>query len=524
MGYATDGESLIMPSVALLFPANWSNVVSGPHLALPLLAGAAKQCGWNVTVHDLTRWYANHVGGVPTNGLLQSSVAEEDYQKLDSLYFAWEDHVASRASKTCAGRFGLLSGFAFPELERLELPDIMNEVHRATTPYTAFLQECVIPVMMQLRPEVIGITLASQRQLIACCELLILLRSALPQTVLVLGGNVVTRLRDTSVMDVLRQMVDVINVFQGEASFSGLLNKIRSAGVESIRGQRCRAVMGDEMIPPLRWPVPCFECVYDEQSVFARVLPYVSARGCYWGKCNFCAIPAGWSNTRFAGSLPGDVLAEQLLAVSRETGAHRFKLVDETFVPSKVRQMAPVLRDAENAIEWEAYARLDRVWEDPGWLEEAYATGLRKLYFGMEQSPDTDRVLLNKRDTANPLKVLLACHSAGVKAHLFCMVGYPGTSAADARLTLRFLLEHQNLIDTADLVAFRYDRGTTVEGIRRLPDSQPEWSLSSPYEAETDMVMSMAEVADVEGECVEAIWKAQPRLIHPLYRLMSPWK
>ena len=42
------------PSAVLLFPPNWSACVSGPHLALPLLAGMARATKWLVRTWDLS--------------------------------------------------------------------------------------------------------------------------------------------------------------------------------------------------------------------------------------------------------------------------------------------------------------------------------------------------------------------------------------------------------------------------------------------------------------------------------------
>jgi len=166
--------------------------------------------------------------------------------------------------------------------------------------------------------------------------------------------------------------------------------------------------------------------------------------------------------------------------------------------------------------------RLEPAWEDCGLLQEARASGLRKLYFGLEQAPTASREVFGKNDRGDPLRILHRCHEAGIAVHLFCMVGHPGTSREDAAATVHFLVENESLVDTADLVGFRLDRGTTVAGVRATPDGS-DWAMSMPYEATEPGVLCAAEVGELEMVCQEALWEAVPRLLHPLYRIVGPW-
>jgi hypothetical protein len=119
--------------------------------------------------------------------------------------------------------------------------------------------------------------------------------------------------------------------------------------------------------------------------------------------------------------------------------------------------------------------------------------------------------------------ILNACSRAGVKVHLFCMVGYPGTSRNDAEATVRFLLENESLIDTADLVGFRLDRGIEVPGIRPVRTNNSDWGMSVHYEPTQVGVLRPQEVSEIEAKCQEILWEKIPRLLHPLYRIVGHW-
>ena len=308
---------------------------------------------------------------------------------------------------------------------------------RDGTVYTPFFVNRVVPELCKIEPSIIGITVASQPQIVPAIELLQLVRKALPNAFLLLGGNIVTRLRESPAFHTLRSLADQIVLFQGDLAFARVLDAVEKLGAQKAR-QQLPNVTGEESIPYESWPIPLFDGIAFNEGVGRPVLTYVSTRGCYWGRCHFCAIPAGWSKNGYAGSAPGDFVANQLVQMVSETGIPRVKFVDEAVAPGKVRLLSRRLRDRGMNIEWEAYARLEPAWEDSRFLEDAHRGGLRKLYFGLEQAPSTNRSLLGKNDHGDPVRILHACKQAEIAVHLFCMVGHPGTSTTDAQATVRF--------------------------------------------------------------------------------------
>jgi hypothetical protein len=506
----------------LLFPPNWSACVAGPHLALPLLAGAGKEMGWQVEVWDLSEEFYLTSCDPPSRAAVSQSVREQNYDELDGIYFRWEDQLRALPCAGELGRsFGLLTGYSFAPWRSLPLSEVAR-LTRTGTPYTRFYAEHALPRLLDYAPSVVGITIASQEQIVPALELLSLVRAALPEAFLILGGNVLTRLRETTAFAVLNSLADQLVVFQGDMAFRRCLQTVGQAGVKSAR-EILPKVASDELIPYEQWPVPCFDGIALARGVGVPALPYVSTRGCYWGRCHFCAIPAGWSKKGYGGSAPAEFIKPQLEEMARQTGIARIKFVDEALAPAKARRLASLMSESECRIEWEAYARLETLWEETRLLEEARASGLRKLYFGLEQAPETPRQYLNKNDHGDPLRILRACQRAGISVHLFCMVGHPGTSRADAMATVRFLIEHQELVDTADLVGFRLDRGTSVPGVTPTLDGQSDWALSAPYTPNETNGLSFEAVCDLEAECQEELWKTVPRLLHPLYRIVGNW-
>ena len=502
----------------LLFPPNWTACVSGPHLALPLMAGVAKRLGWQAETWDLSEIFYRTYAVPPTHSSLLDTVHDQNFDVLDELYFGWEDQFRS-IDPFNESNFGLLTGYRFHEMKSMSLAEVAKVTIQGTV-YSKFLER-VINKLETIHPQVIGLTIASREQVVPAIQLLSEIRTKMPETFLVLGGNNVTRLRASPAFNVFTSLVDHIVLFQGDVAFANVLTAIRELGVKNARRDFPK-VTSDELVPYESWPVPDFSGIAFDKMIGTPVLSYVSTRGCYWGKCAFCAIPAGWSTKGYGGSAPPDFVAHQLVDMTRETGIPRVKFVDEAVPPSKVVPLSRRLTELGANVEWEGYVRLEPAWEDLDLLKEAHDGGLRKLYFGLEQAPSTNRLILGKNDRGDAMKILRGCKQVGIKVHLFCMVGHPGSSHADARATVRFLVENESLIDTADLAGFRLDRGTKVPGVRPLPEAC-DWSMALQYEPTQDGVLSNEEVSELEVSCQEELWETVPRLLHPLYRIVGHW-
>jgi hypothetical protein len=511
-----------VPRIVLIFPPNWTACASGPHLAMPLLAGTTRGTLCNAETWDLSQEFYCTNAVPPSRPDVIGASQNRDFILLDQLYFDWEDQLRSLLRSEDAANFGLFSGFDFPSLESMPLATVAEVVRHQGTVYTRFLSDRVLPRLVSIQPRIVGITIASHEQVIPALELLTLVRQALPTTFIVLGGNVVTRLRDTPAFETLCKHADQTVIFQGDLAFREIVATVARCGVEIARQQLPR-VAGDEAVPTALWPVPAFGGLHLHSTIGIPVLPYVSTRGCYYGRCSFCAIPAAWSKSGYAGSLPEGPVVAQLLQLVAENDISRFKFVDEAVAPGKARQLSARLCEFGAPVEWEAYARLESAWEDINLLEQARAGGLRKLYFGLEQAPTPSRKVFGKNDRGDPQRILQACSRAGIAVHLFCMVGHPGTSREDASATVRFLLENESRIDTADLVGFRLDRGTRVSGVKPVQHGDCDWRMALRFEPTESNILCEGEVKELEEECQEALWRETPRLLHPLYRLVGPW-
>ena len=102
------------------------------------------------------------------------------------------------------------------------------------------------------------------------------------------------------------------------------------------------------------------------------------------------------------------------------------------------------------------------------------------------------------------------------------MFGFPGTS--EARRTTEFILEHRDIIDTVDISAWSYAKHTHVPQAKRIVRENEDWALEYDYEYRSGRSITTKEQVDsMVNEIIDMVWDECPRLLHPTYRLVSPW-
>lgn len=515
--------------ICLLFPPGWTLTAASPHLALPLLQSHLRSLGHDVIVRDLNLEAAEYYGAKIADSEALAACKSMTMAALNRVYFAAEDRLMGTAAHY-GGQWNAQLGFEYDELTHCSSKDVF-QASFMPSPSTRYYEDMVLPWLSKENPDVVGISVATVQQLIPSFQFLRRLRDKGFDGLVVMGGNTVTRLRDEIAS--LRwpfDLVDVFIPFQGETPISRLGKVVdKVTGLHEVPGAIWR--LGDTVIcnplcsgPDLDVvPPPDFDGLPLGRYWGVNYLPIVGARGCYYGKCSFCSIPYAWNETGFAGSRNVELVFRDMLALYDRHGTGRFKLVDESAIPSMTLALSDRIRKTGAPFEWEIYARLERHWLDREFVESLARGGLRKAYFGLEILADGYRDALRKKDRASEIKRMLDnCADAGVKVHAFCMFGFPGTTHEDAKRTTDFVLENSNLIDTADINGYTYVKHTQVSGIRLIEREEQDWALEYEFIAE-DGSTSTVMANQIARELEDIVWRGCHRLVHPTYRLVSPW-
>jgi hypothetical protein len=515
-------------TVLLLFPPSWTLNTGSPHSSPPLLRGYLECHGIETVTCDLN-WavassYGVRIGSLAAREACQTKLLAE----MNEAYFGAEDRLMSVA-RNFQGEWNAQVGFEYASFSHESSRQAIDAASKLS-PFTEYFKDSVVPFVARTNPRLIGFCLASVYQIIPSLQLCGLLREAGYTGFVVLGGNTVSRLAKEMALPSMFKLVDGLITFQGEVPLLQLCRSLRTGKPlehvpQLIYRDRDRIRFNSRIaeLDPNSVPPPDYTDLPVGQYWGENYLNIVAARGCYYGKCSFCAIPYGWGNGGFTGIRSPELVYRDMLGLMDRHGINRFKFVDEALSPALMRALAERIVSDGVRLEWEGYVRLEPAWYDRSFVELVGRAGFRKGYFGLELVPSDRRSVLNKKDNAKPEALLAHCSSAGIKVHFFCMFGYPGTGEREAERTVEFLLKHQHLVDTADIFPWTYTKHTTVQGVEPIRDPERDWALEFRHAGASRDVLSSEEIVEMASKHEELIWKEVPRFLHPTYRLVSPW-
>lgn len=516
-------------NASLVFPPAWTYITGSAHAALPMLKAflEANDIGCETTDLNQQHWLAvsSKISG---KGAVQAVASGT--KELNALYFDAQDEADHHAAQF-GGEWPLLLGFGYQDHPEQSSVRSFESLAR-DSPFEAVYASYVAAVLRS-DFDVVGMAIACDRQIVSAMQLSWRLRESGYAGRIVLGGNTVSRLAEEfRSCTWMFRLVDGGIVFQGEEALLGFCQ---------LHGQRNLW----HTVPGLIWKNDAGEIVANAHRInkIGNLVPcpdysgldlcsywgvnhlcLVGSRGCYYGKCDFCPIPYGWGPNGYAGDRTAEKVFGDMCLLYERHGIPRFKFTDEALSPVFMNNLATLVRRAHAPFEWEGYTRLEKAWLDPAFSRHVSDGGFRKGYFGLEVLPSENRSVLNKGDFPDPRLLLGNCAASGVKTHLFCMFGYPGTGVEDAERTTEFLLENKDSIDTADIFGWGYARHTKATGVEIIPDPERDWALEYRYRPTEAGVLWPEQVQTLCEGFEDLLWDEAPQFLHPVYRLVSPWK
>jgi hypothetical protein len=196
-------------------------------------------------------------------------------------------------------------------------------------------------------------------------------------------------------------------------------------------------------------------------------------KGCYHDECTFCDIPfINRVSPKRYRTRPAEKLAADVDALASKHGCRHFLLADEALPPRVLERIADALEPLRRPdLAFTGYARLEPGFTKP-LCEKLARAGLRRIYFGLESADQgtLDRMHKGIR-IENAAVVLHNCRDAGLRFHVFSMIGFPGEHHDSARRTIAFFQGNAELFD---------DPGNTFD-IHEL-----EILTDTPYFSEAD--------------------------------------
>ena len=505
--------------VMLLFPPEW--VPTAPYLALPSLTAVLREAGHQVVQKDVNiemydyffsdaflLWVKARIGvqrksleGRAKAGLLTEQ--EQDQKaRLDQADRVDVFELAERAEQ--AKRIS--RGPEFYDAEKLEgalntFREVMAYISTAYYPaslvfypmesnlgyrpgvskevfaclddaqvnvYRDICSQLVLPAVSREKPNVVGVSIGTQMQLMAGLTFCKMIKEAFPGIHVVVGGNVITRLQEELPKQerFFTEIFDSAILYEGEHALLWL--------IEALNGQRAMASVPNLMYRDVSGvkvnqevytekttalPLPDFDGLpLDSYLVPERILPYLATRGCYWGRCTFCDHGQGYFD-QYRGMAAHQVV-EQVTALRDKYQCRHFLFSDESYPPALFRKVIQLLVDQHTGIKWTTLIRFEETLQGPAVWELAAKSGCCTLYYGMESANERVLNLMDKHAKKSVIeRNLREAGQAGIWNHVMAFYGFPGETRDEALETRQFIVDNQPNIHSVELfyfVAYRH--------------------------------------------------------------------
>lgn len=404
----------------------------------------------------------------------------------------------------------------------------------AANAYYDVLDRHIVDSLVAEAPDLVGISIPTMSQMVAGLTIAHLLKARGLRAHITAGGPHLTMLREQLIQTpAIFRLLDSVVVFDGERPLGALVQALEAGGDLSAvpnllyrQGEEVLATPEACPIPLAELPVPRFDGLpLDRYLIPEPVLPLISSRGCYHGRCAFCSV--GYGGPRRLEALRPEETVSRMLALQERYGARHIWFADEAITPPNLRDMAALLEERGAPLHWAAYGRMDRA-VTAEILGSLARSGCRMLFYGLETASPPVIAAMHKGTTAAQMsRVLREGAAAGIWNHVFFFFGFPGETMENAQETVDFLYAHADSIHSAALGTFMLERHSPAHrspqdyGIREVLEA-PERDLAITFPYRVDRGLDAATADKVAMRLMDVLpRKEQPHLyVHDTYRLL----
>jgi len=321
-------------------------------------------------------------------------------------------------------------------LAMMDRASIERDAEPARNPFSGFFTG-IAERIKEWGAECVSLTVAFPGQLLPSQIMAARLREVMPDVLLLGGGPAISQFFFGMPGDAIREGLgpfDAVVAGDGDEALPRIVEAL-------ARGDRAQGFLFEEQRADMtRQPCPDFEGLPLEDYLSPKlVLPYDLARGCYWGRCAFChygTVPGGTAPYRVRDPA---VAAAHLVELKARYGAAVFYLSEDALFPAHAREFARNLRGKD--VRWSTDLRPEHGFT-ASLAREMVAGGLLSVSVGIESASPRTLVRMDKGIDHDVMRT--AVHhlaEAGIAVEAMAFEGFPGESARDALLTLRFLAE-----------------------------------------------------------------------------------
>ncbi len=407
--------------------------------------------------------------------------------------------------------------------------DCMVKSAKSNNIFTEFCKNNISRIT-DLNPDIICISIDAISQIVSTCTLSAMLKEKTNAKIAFLG-NYYTRVTDTikkypEFFDIFCDYVvpDELEIPTLPKLFDYLEGKIPIEDVPNILYKKENIVIENEYCPSIKlserpvWDLDDFD--FSKYPTPELVIPQLSSRGCYWGKCSFCDHYFGQK----IDIKPVSQFTDELETLNKKYGIKHFELIDECISPPYLLAMSKEILKRNLDIYFFNYARLEEGFNEEV-LSTAYKAGCRMLLWGFESASEKVMKDINKGiDISKREEILRLSRKIGIWNFAFLFFGFPTETEADAAETIDYLKNHKDIISS-------YGRSVFTLGKHSLLTKYPEKfsitriyadveEFSSKLHFDTSIGMNENKVNEISKKCLLECAKAynNPIWMYLVYR------
>lgn len=404
----------------------------------------------------------------------------------------------------------------------------------------AYLLELIEPVRA-FRPHLAGFSLLFSRQLFFSAALAKIMKedgsrvvfggatlSVMPRPESLLSGSPAAGdSAKTSERFNFSRFVDYLLIGEGEAGLSALVRRFDGGesevpGLVYLRRGRIFSNPVSAALDIHELPLPDFSDfpLADYHSP-VPVLPYLSSRGCFWGRCAFCTHQKTYLAYREEAV---DRTIRRLAELKTEYGASHFSLVDEMIHAHRFKNLSARILGQGLDISYSAYAKPTNRF-DGALFRTIHRSGARVIMWGVESGSQRLLDSMRKGTRVDVMKqVLEAAHKVGIWNLVFVMFGFPTETREEWQKTLDLLDGLGESVDALSKSRFLLLEGSDILkdparfGITRVMNRPNRDPVSIAYDYEVSEGLSQEEAQQLFEERASALSRHGRSHFFPLYR------
>ena len=327
---------------------------------------------------------------------------------------------------------------------------------RKANPFIDFYERFVEEKVRPASPKIVGIAITFQDQIISAFTLADQLRKKMPEVKIVMGGQMITRCHE-SIMEnsEITRFMDFLVLWDGEMPFLDIHEKV-------IRGKEVNLVNAvdlscnahtirrlEKALSTQDIPSPDFSDLdLGKYLLSEMMLPFQTTRGCY-AACAFCAIPFGSNKYRQRDAAH---IVDDFVRIQKETRDRYgvelsfFKFMEDTSSPKVLLDLSLEVEKRGMNIKWETFARFEKKFAEPGFLQQLYRGGCRKIHWGLESNDPAVLQSMNKKtEMSYADTVLRLAAEAGILNFCFVLAGFPGETDEQRKMLVDYINGNPNI-------------------------------------------------------------------------------